>query len=337
MDIDRDALLPIFIAEAEERLASMEECLVALEVRPHDSELLGELFRAAHTLKGNSASLGFTAVADLLHVLEDLLDRVRHGAVALDRRLVTLLLESVDLLRDRVARVVAGDETPSPRQEALLTALKHETAGSAGAGSGAAATEAPSDDAVVPHPGPSRARGLRIGLEKLDRLLAASGEIAIARGRIGSLLEALGEAGAHVLDAHREAERLDRELHELVMRTRMVPLGPSFRAHLRTVRDVALAQGKQARLVIEGADVEADLAVVEQLRGARPPPASSRSARATRPGSWWSRSRTTGPASTVRASSPARASGASSRKDRRRVRARSTSSSSGRASPRPRW
>ena len=50
------------------------------------------------------------------------------------------------------------------------------------------------------------------------------------------------------------------------MRMRMVPLGATFRPHARTVRDAALAKGKQARLVIEGEEVEADLAVVEQLR-----------------------------------------------------------------------
>jgi two-component system, chemotaxis family, sensor kinase CheA len=186
-DIDRDALLPIFLAEAEEGFASMEECLVALETRPHDAELLGELFRAAHTLKGNSASLGFTSVAEFLHVLEDLLDRVRHGAAALDQRLVTLLLESVDLLRDRVAREVAGDDTPSPRQVLLLAALTRAAAAGAEPAGDAEAAALP-DDALLSRPESARARGLRIGIEKLDRLLAASGEIAIARGRIGSLL-----------------------------------------------------------------------------------------------------------------------------------------------------
>jgi hypothetical protein len=105
------------------------------------------------------------------------------------------------------------------------------------------------------------------------------------------------------------------------MRMRMVPLGASFRPHARTVRDAALAKGKQARLVIEGEEVEADLAVVEQLRdpithmvrnavdhGVERPtsagPAArsrwprSRCAPATRRGSWWWRWRTTGPAST---------------------------------------
>jgi two-component system chemotaxis sensor kinase CheA len=102
MDFDASALLPIFVSEAEDGLASMEQCLVALETRPDDTEILGELFRAAHTLKGNSATLGFAAITAFTHVLEDVLDRVRRKDVKLGRELATLLLESVDLLRTLV-------------------------------------------------------------------------------------------------------------------------------------------------------------------------------------------------------------------------------------------
>src|SRR6186713_1492479 len=129
MDFDASALLPIFVSEAEDGLASMEQCLVALETRPDDTEILGELFRAAHTLKGNSATLGFAAITAFTHVLEDVLDRVRRKDVKLGRELATLLLESVDLLRTLVKKAPAGDDTPAPRQAALLKALERAAAG----------------------------------------------------------------------------------------------------------------------------------------------------------------------------------------------------------------
>ena len=80
IEFDRDALLGVFLAEAEERLSQMEEGLVALEEHPNDDELLQGIFRAAHTLKGNSATLGFAALTEFTHVLEDLLERVRSAA-----------------------------------------------------------------------------------------------------------------------------------------------------------------------------------------------------------------------------------------------------------------
>jgi two-component system chemotaxis sensor kinase CheA len=115
-------------------------------------------------------------------------------------------------------------------------------------------------------PQPGGARSLRVDVQKLDRMLDLSGEIAIARGRLAELLERGAASPAELLEAHRETDRLYLDLQELIMKARMVPIGPSFHQHLRTVRDVATLQGKQARLAIEGEDVEVDTAVVEYVR-----------------------------------------------------------------------
>ncbi|HXH62578.1 MAG TPA: chemotaxis protein CheA, partial [Gemmatimonadales bacterium] len=102
---------------------------------------------------------------------------------------------------------------------------------------------------------------------KLDRMLNLTGEIAIARGRVAQQLSALpSEIGQEILEAHREADRLQLELQEQVMKARMVPVGPVFRQYARTVRDLARAHGKSVSLVIEGDDVELDTRVVERLR-----------------------------------------------------------------------
>jgi two-component system chemotaxis sensor kinase CheA len=69
-----------------------------------------------------------------------------------------------------------------------------------------------------------------------------------------------------ILEAHRESDRLYLDLQDLIMQARMVPLGPTFQQHLRTVRDLAAAEQKQVRLVLEGEDVEVDTAVVEHIR-----------------------------------------------------------------------
>lgn len=69
-----------------------------------------------------------------------------------------------------------------------------------------------------------------------------------------------------ILEAHREADRLYLDLQELVMKARMVPVGPLFQQQLRVVRDLARAQGKQVQLAVEGADVEVDTSIVEHIR-----------------------------------------------------------------------
>src|SRR5438309_2193595 len=105
MDIDRDTIIEVFLLEAEEHLVAAEDRSIALESRPDDRELIEDLFRAVHTVKGNADSLGFPAVTAMAHAAEDLLDDVRGGRLLVGTWLVTLLLECVDGLRAAIRRV----------------------------------------------------------------------------------------------------------------------------------------------------------------------------------------------------------------------------------------
>jgi two-component system, chemotaxis family, sensor kinase CheA len=261
IDIDREALLTTFLAEAEEIFGRMEQELVALEARPGDEELLRALFRDAHTLKGSAGLVSFDAVSDLAHDLEGVLARLRDRRLAVTDVLVTLLLRSVDVLRGAVSAAAAGAAGPSDAVASFRLRLAEAAGGGAEAERGVAA---PMEEAGHrPAPG---SRTLRVDVAKLDRMLDLSGELAIARGRLGEMLEHRTAGADALLEAHREADRLYLDLQELIMRARMVPIGPMFHQHVRTVRDVATAQGKHARLLVEGEDVEVDTAVVEYVR-----------------------------------------------------------------------
>ncbi len=274
IEIDRDALLQTFLAEAEETFVHMEQGLVALESRPHDDALLHGLFRDAHTVKGAAGLVGFDAVRDLAHDLEDVLERLRRRALAVSDGLVTLLLRSVDVLRSAVADAAGGSAVASE----VVAGFRRRLAAAASS-SGEAALRGPppppppggegpggeGGDAPMPQPAGS-GRSLRVDVTRLDRMLDLSGEIAVARGRLAEMLERGAATHAHLLEAHREGDRLHLDLQELIMKARMVPIGPSFHQHVRTVRDVATAQGKQVRLVVEGEEVEVDTAVVEHVR-----------------------------------------------------------------------
>jgi len=107
IDVDRDALVRLFFEESQEGLAAMEEALVALEASAGQGDTLKMLFRVAHTLKGNAASLGFAEIAELTHELEDVLDRLRAGSLAVSRQVIDLLLASVDALREMLAEAQA--------------------------------------------------------------------------------------------------------------------------------------------------------------------------------------------------------------------------------------
>jgi two-component system, chemotaxis family, sensor kinase CheA len=105
---------------------------------------------------------------------------------------------------------------------------------------------------------------IRVGAEKLNRMLDLAGEISIARGRVRQILG--GGALDELVEMERQIDQLQAELQELIMRARMVPVGPMFRQYARTVRDTAAIHGKNARLATVGDDVEIDTTAVELLR-----------------------------------------------------------------------
>ncbi|HEY7514056.1 MAG TPA: Hpt domain-containing protein [Vicinamibacteria bacterium] len=100
MDLDLEGLMRTFFGECEESLHAMEQALLALEARPEDPEQVQILFRMAHSLKGNAMSLGFTDLAEFTHGLEEVLDRLRSRETAVTAETVSLLLASVDALRE---------------------------------------------------------------------------------------------------------------------------------------------------------------------------------------------------------------------------------------------
>ncbi len=109
-DISADDL-KVFLQEAEGLLELLDEDIVRLEQEATDGDFLQEIFRAAHTLKGSSGMLGFQEMAQLTHAMEDLLDRVRKGSLAVTAELVDALLMSLDGLKVLKNDLAAGQET----------------------------------------------------------------------------------------------------------------------------------------------------------------------------------------------------------------------------------
>jgi two-component system, chemotaxis family, sensor kinase CheA len=89
----------VFFEEAGENLATMEDLLLTVNVDAPDDEALNAIFRCAHSIKGGAATFGFQDVADLTHVMETLLDRLRRHELRMTTVMVDMLLESRDALK----------------------------------------------------------------------------------------------------------------------------------------------------------------------------------------------------------------------------------------------
>jgi two-component system chemotaxis sensor kinase CheA len=107
MDITR--FHATFFEESRENLAAMEAGLLDMESGGGGGDTIHVVFRAAHSIKGGSATFGFTAIADLTHLLETLLDEARSGKRTLEGVAISALLGSVDALRMLLAAAEHGD------------------------------------------------------------------------------------------------------------------------------------------------------------------------------------------------------------------------------------
>ena len=101
----QDSYREIFLSESQEYLKNISNCLVKLENKPDDLGSLNEIFRCTHTLKGMSATMGFEKIAQLSHLMEDLLDELRSQKKAVTSNIIDSLLSSTDILEQLIQDV----------------------------------------------------------------------------------------------------------------------------------------------------------------------------------------------------------------------------------------
>ncbi|MBK8763898.1 MAG: chemotaxis protein CheW [Burkholderiaceae bacterium] len=124
-DFDLSQFYQVFFEEAAENLANMETLLLELDVQAPDDEELNAIFRCAHSIKGGAATFGFQDVADLTHVMETLLDRLRRHELALTAGMVDVLLESGDALNGLLDRHRGVTDTVLDASELVASIRAH--------------------------------------------------------------------------------------------------------------------------------------------------------------------------------------------------------------------
>ena len=99
MSFDMTQFYPMFFEETQEHLTNMEALLLELDIADPDTEQLNAIFRAAHSIKGSSGTFGFTNLAQITHILENLLDRIRKGELTLKAEMIDAFLNAGDVLK----------------------------------------------------------------------------------------------------------------------------------------------------------------------------------------------------------------------------------------------
>ncbi len=141
-----DDLLSEFLTEANESISVLDVELVKLEQNPNDPELLGNIFRLVHTIKGTCGFLGLPRLESVAHAAENVLGKVRDGELTVSPTAVSLILESLDCIKMIMGELEAKESEPAGDDSDLIGRLNLLASGK----SVAAAPQAPSAPAAKP-------------------------------------------------------------------------------------------------------------------------------------------------------------------------------------------
>ena len=147
-----EELYQAFITESEESITQLNNSLLTLESNPDDQEAIDDIFRRAHTLKGNFGAMGFDTAATVAHAIEDLLDEIRQGHLDVTPERMDLVFEGVDLIVDVLHDIEENGETtidPSETVDALRAAAEGDAGTADGEGDETGETAEPTESGDV--------------------------------------------------------------------------------------------------------------------------------------------------------------------------------------------
>ncbi len=307
LDFEIDEMQEIiedFLVEADELINSLDANLVELESQPKNLDLLNEIFRAAHTIKGTSSFLGFEQVTNLTHKMEDILNKLRKSELTVTPSIMDLLLEALDILKvlidsvrehkdevlnldDIMNRLILAyegketsqtesgseiktDDNKSKKEEVAKKEVVVENTDNVELPIQSVDDQTRTDIKSMAHKKPSE-QTIRVDVDRLDTLMNMMGELVLGRNSmvqtVGKLVsEHEGDYNLEQLSgASNSINFITTELQMAVMKMRMQPIGKVFKKVPRLVRDLARDSNKEISLEIYGETTELDKSVIEEI------------------------------------------------------------------------
>ena len=276
-------LLNEFIIENIELANMAESAMLDWEKDPDNHELLNTIFRGFHTIKGTSAFLNLDCVKDLAHQVESMLTRVRDGQDNFTIEHADLGLKSLDMIKiilERMKSSGPGRQIDLPLgHEDLLEALRNSISSTrdqkVNERSEKPVSERRLKERRVRKDGETSAESqapdhviestVRVKIDRLDKLLDTVGELVIAQTMVGQD-ELIVNRKHHELNKKiSQAGKIVRELHDLSLILRMVPLKGTFQKMARLARDLSQKNGKKVNFITEGDETEIDRNMVDMV------------------------------------------------------------------------
>lgn len=282
VDLDAELLAQMsedFLEESAEHLDHLNLDLLRLEDNSKDEELINEIFRIAHTLKGGASFVGMDKIKTISHKMEEVFGAVRSGNLEITPSIIDTMLEGMEVLKLLREKAINKDdsELETSRIEQELLGIMAEVPLKYAGESFSKTILQPTAEASAPgSPDFQKNRvesiyasaftgsqTVRVVTEKLDVLINLVGEMITARNRLKGFSDKFKDD--ELTGIASTIERLTGQLHDAVMSVRMVPIERLFIKFPGVVRNLARQQNKEIDLIIEGEDTELDKTVLEQM------------------------------------------------------------------------
>ncbi len=267
-----EEIIKEFVLEARELIEGVEQNLITLEKNPGDREVLNEIFRSIHTIKGASGFLALEEVIEVTHSAEDLLNELRNGRIPLTTDIMDILLEVVDVIKKLIEDIEKGDTQKKHNISSLTERLKRAIS------HGRPEKPAEEDESCrkdQPSPQVETRRDaehhIRVDIGRVDSVMDLAGELVLVRNRLmnlaSRLTEQYGDTGVagEVDSAISQLNVITTDIQLAVMKMRMQPIEKVLGRIPRMVRDISKQRGKEVELVIKGEDTELDKTVIEEI------------------------------------------------------------------------
>ena len=259
MDTSKYKLL--FLKEGGQHIASIEEGLLSLENGEGNLKIIDNIFRSFHSIKGMSASMGYEAIAQVAHTLEDILGGYREEKMLPPRKATATFFKGVDCLKTMIGEV-AEERESTVDAGAFISTVKaeHEKA------KGSAPEKVEERDAVPESGSPQKLdlpKSIKVEGSLFDDLLVVVGELLSIRS---GLLEC--SAGSTEMKLKENIHRLGKNLEQLytmILAARMLPVEDLTHNLPRMVRDLSRGANKEVELFISGREIKLDKMVLEKM------------------------------------------------------------------------
>ncbi|MFB6204218.1 MAG: chemotaxis protein CheA [Candidatus Nanohaloarchaea archaeon] len=246
-------MIGMYIEEANENIKQLNDGMLEYEDSENE-EALNAMFRASHTLKSSSASMGFDTISELAHTMEDVFDKLQDNDLDTWPGLFDLLYTSIDTLEEMVDEVEEKEEKPEKDVSDLMEKLEKAKEGEK------VELDEDDQDTEDEFEGVSE---IKVDVDRLDTLMNLAGELLITEKKLRRLSQ------KNELDDFNSAldqlKRLGEDIRNEISEARMIPVSQIFDRFPRTVRDLSRRTEKEIDFNIEGGELRMDRTIIEEL------------------------------------------------------------------------